>query len=385
MKHEKQRLGLRWIKSVAMAAIISNPPVAAAECVEVLSSPKRVLIEETETAQRLNLDFYIENRSCAKLELQSIQLSVYDRQGRLGFRRDVDGSGGAPAVDVMGPDREFAPGAKGLTFNPFSELSRDLELSRLEYRLEFTEASTDKRIVVTTSVNPERYSGKARLKLPLDGRIWVKHGHDFFSSHRRWNPLHPLAVRLFGPTGNFERYALDLMIVDVDGNARRGKSGTNEDFYGWGQPVFAAAAGTVVAAYSDDIDDDIATDKTGFDPERLSATPMHNYGNYVVIDHGQGEFSLAGHLQRQSVGVKVGQRVGEGQQIGRVGMSGSAEFEPHVHFELRTGTAIRDVEGLPAYFHDFQRVLGERVVTVRKAPVDAGDIVINTVSGSSAR
>jgi hypothetical protein len=56
-----------------------------------------------------------------------------------------------------------------------------------------------------------------------------------------------------------------------------------------------------------------------------------------------------------------------------------------VHFELRTGTAIRDVEGLPAYFHDFQRVLGERVVTVRKAPVDAGDIVINTVSGSSAR
>lgn len=119
MKHEKKRLTLRWIKSVAMAAIMSNPALAAAECVEVLSPPKRVLIEETETAQRLNLDFYIENRSCAKLELQSIQLSVYDRQGRLGFRRDVDGSGGAPAIEVMGPDREFAPGAKGLTFNPF--------------------------------------------------------------------------------------------------------------------------------------------------------------------------------------------------------------------------------------------------------------------------
>ena len=368
-----------------MAAIVVYPAIAASECVEVLSSPKRVLIEETETAQRLNLDFYVENRSCAKIELQSIELSVYDSHGRLAFRRDVDGSGGAPAVQIMGPDREFAPGAKSLTFNPFFELSRDLELSRLQYRFEFTEPSTEKRIVITTAVNPERYSGKTRLRLPLEGRMWVKHGHDFFSSHRRWNPLHPLALRLFGPTGNFERYALDLMIVDDEGNVRRGKSDTNDDFHGWGQPVFAAAAGTVVAAHSDDADDDIATNRTGFDPERLSSTPMHNYGNYVVLDHGQGEFSLVGHLQRQSVGVKIGQRVREGQQIGRIGMSGSAEFEPHVHFELRTGTTIRDVEGLPAYFHDFHRVLGEKVVPVRKAPVDSGDILMNGVPKSFVR
>ena len=56
------------------------------------------------------------------------------------------------------------------------------------------------------------------------------------------------------------------------------------------------------------------------------------YGNYVMIDHGDGRVSIYGHLS--GVTVVPGQEVSAGQLIGFVGSTGYSTG-PHLHFELQ--------------------------------------------------
>ncbi len=57
------------------------------------------------------------------------------------------------------------------------------------------------------------------------------------------------------------------------------------------------------------------------------------YGNYVVIDHGNGYKTLYAHLLNNSIVVTVGQRVTQGQKIGILGSTGRSTG-PHTHFEI---------------------------------------------------
>ena len=52
------------------------------------------------------------------------------------------------------------------------------------------------------------------------------------------------------------------------------------------------------------------------------------YGNYVIIDHGNGYRTLYGHLQKATV--QQGQTVNAGQQIGVIGSTGNSQA-PHLH------------------------------------------------------
>jgi murein DD-endopeptidase MepM/ murein hydrolase activator NlpD len=67
------------------------------------------------------------------------------------------------------------------------------------------------------------------------------------------------------------------------------------------------------------------------------------WGELVVIAHGSGVRSMYAHLSR--VEVQLGQTVGAGFEIGRVGATGDATG-PHLHFELRVRGAA--VDPLPA-------------------------------------
>jgi murein DD-endopeptidase MepM/ murein hydrolase activator NlpD len=76
-------------------------------------------------------------------------------------------------------------------------------------------------------------------------------------------------------------------------------------------PIVAAQSGTVV-----------------------HASDLGIYGNCVVIDHGLGVQSLYGHLS--SIGVKVGDKIEKGAEIGRSGMTGLAGGD-HLHFTMLVG------------------------------------------------
>ena len=59
------------------------------------------------------------------------------------------------------------------------------------------------------------------------------------------------------------------------------------------------------------------------------------YGNCVMIDHGNGYYTLYGHMS--SIACSVNQTVSQGQVIGYVGSTGYSTG-PHLHFEIRSGT-----------------------------------------------
>ena len=59
-----------------------------------------------------------------------------------------------------------------------------------------------------------------------------------------------------------------------------------------------------------------------------------SYGNYVMIDHGDGTVSLYGHLYANSITVKKGDYVKQGQVIAKSGSSGNSTGG-HLHFEIR--------------------------------------------------
>ncbi len=58
------------------------------------------------------------------------------------------------------------------------------------------------------------------------------------------------------------------------------------------------------------------------------------YGNYVLVSHGNGWFTLYAHLSRFTV--HDGEAVRRGDPVG---LSGSTGFStgPHLHFEIRYG------------------------------------------------
>lgn len=56
------------------------------------------------------------------------------------------------------------------------------------------------------------------------------------------------------------------------------------------------------------------------------------FGNYCIIDHGDGKHTLYAHAQRLQV--KVGDVVQKGEQIGLIGDTGNTTG-PHLHFEVR--------------------------------------------------
>ena len=64
----------------------------------------------------------------------------------------------------------------------------------------------------------------------------------------------------------------------------------------------------------------------------LTATGHGSYGNYVLIDHGNGEATLYAHMS--SLGCYAGQYVNQGDVIGYVGSTGYSTGN-HLHFEVR--------------------------------------------------
>lgn len=352
---------------LALAAAMTAPATPP-QPVTITVAPTRVLLEER-AGSRLNFDFQVQ-AGADSLWLQKVEVSVYDKTGALVVRKFVDNNGFSPSVRSLS-QRVFAPGQAALVFNPFHTFPADIDVTRLRYTFEF-QTSQRAEVTQTVDVKPERYQPKSALSIPVAGRLLIWDGHDEHAHHRRLDFRHPVAQQ-FGIQSNFMRYAHDFVVVNEQGEKHSGDGKKNTDYFGFNQPVQAPAAGRVAAVYAQQPDNDNGQDF--FNPqEMVGKDPLLLYGNYVVIDHGRGEFSLMGHLRQGSVQVKVGDQVRAGQVLAKVGSSGSSYF-PHLHYELRTGPAL-NVEGLPAYFRKFRLVRGSQSRPVAQGALDSGDIVL---------
>lgn len=169
------------------------------------------------------------------------------------------------------------------------------------------------------------YKDKTKLTWPLAGEWTVDEGGRLVGEN-------------YHADSPAERFAYDLVALN-GGMLFGGDGAKNEEWFGFGQPVLADAEGTVVKAI-DQYDDNV--------PMHASATSP-KYGNSVVIDHGDGEFSVYAHLRRGSVMVKAGEKVKASQRIGSVGNSGDVSFA-QLYFNLQTTPELSGGQGLPANF-----------------------------------
>lgn len=66
------------------------------------------------------------------------------------------------------------------------------------------------------------------------------------------------------------------------------------------------------------------------------------YGNLIIINHGNGYRTYYAHLN--TILMRVGESVGQGQHIGSVGSTGRSTG-PHLHFEIRFNDVLRNPLG----------------------------------------
>ncbi|MCH6162794.1 choice-of-anchor P family protein [Streptomyces marispadix] len=74
------------------------------------------------------------------------------------------------------------------------------------------------------------------------------------------------------------------------------------------------------------------------------ATDSDGGGKYVEIDHGGGWVSGVFHLQKQTV--KDGEKVKQGQQIGKVGdtTGNGSDLSPHLHYQVKLDGRLQKIE-----------------------------------------
>lgn len=68
-----------------------------------------------------------------------------------------------------------------------------------------------------------------------------------------------------------------------------------------------------------------------------------SYGNYIIIQHSDGNSTVYGHLYNGSLKVKVGDKVKQGEVIAKMGNSGNSTGS-HLHFEVRVNGSVSDPE-----------------------------------------
>jgi hypothetical protein len=200
------------------------------------------------------------------------------------------------------------------------------------------------------------YQTKTRFFFPLSGTWYVSNATNPSGTHR-W--------------GIGQEFAYDLVRVDGEGNSGKGDETKPESYYAYGQEVLAAADGTVHEV-RDGIADTPMAQFADPDPtvmmKRLNEyqTKLRQQygargtdGNYIIIDHGNGEYSVMDHLKKTSIRVKRGDRIRQGQVIAQVGQSGLST-EPHLHFEVVSDPDPLKQRGLPVSFYGLEEEEGAK-------------------------
>lgn len=158
-----------------------------------------------------------------------------------------------------------------------------------------------------------RWLYPTRFRLPVRGAWICTQGVDGPLSHQgRW------------------RHAFDFEVRGAEGLLHPTDATTPRDHYCFRLPVLATAAG-VVAKVENSVADNETTDMN----------LEQNWGNYVILYHSAGLYSMVAHLQRGSIKVVEGQSVRQGDLLGLCGNSGRSA-RPHVHFQLQSGNRAGD-------------------------------------------
>ena len=159
----------------------------------------------------------------------------------------------------------------------------------------------------------ERYKrfshlGIPQFAMPLNGLWTITQGNNGIYTHKLdW------------------AYAWDFEMLNSEGRNYDKENNNLNDYFSFGKPVLASAAGCVVKICEGVADNPIGQVNT-----------KENWGNYVCLSHSYGLYSFYAHLKQGSIRVKVGDYIQKGDCIAQLGNSGRSAV-PHLHFQVQLG------------------------------------------------
>jgi hypothetical protein len=171
------------------------------------------------------------------------------------------------------------------------------------------------------------YKTKTSLRLPFDDKWYVYWGGRTIDEN-------------YHSFTQDQRFAYDFLQI-INRKTFTGEGKKNEDYFCYGKNILAPGVGLIL-----EIENSVTENVPG---ETNSSNP---WGNYVIIDHGNREYSFLAHFITGSILVKKGDRVKQDQIIGKCGNSGQSS-EPHLHYHLQNTPYRGQGDGLPIQFENF--------------------------------
>lgn len=146
-------------------------------------------------------------------------------------------------------------------------------------------------------------------------------------NERYWWPIGGSEITIIGG----KKFAVgDPTTTNITSYFGSSESGIHDSGHG---AIDIAAGGTqyIIAAKDGVVVYPKSTSKIDYGVGSLSSS---GYGNYVIIQHSDGNYTLYGHMKANTITVREGDNVKQGQVIGEMGSSGRSTGQ-HLHFEVR--------------------------------------------------
>lgn len=143
-----------------------------------------------------------------------------------------------------------------------------------------------------------------------------------------------------------ERFTYYFVILDDNGNDFKSNDSVFEDNLCFGKDILAVSDGVVAKVCNKHLDNS--------NSEAVEITDCVGMwdivGNHIIIRHDKNEYSCVGNLMHDTVAVKVGDRVKQGDVIAKCGNSGYVTDEPCLYFHLISSKNFYLTTSLPIAF-----------------------------------
>tara|TARA_R100000935_G_scaffold58415_2_gene95422 strand:+ start:109273 stop:110241 length:969 start_codon:yes stop_codon:yes gene_type:complete len=171
----------------------------------------------------------------------------------------------------------------------------------------------------------ERNSTK--LQLPFDGE-WMTY---WGGTEKRQN---------YHVTTRVQQGAFDFLKLGKNNRSYQRSGTRNEDYYAFGQPLYAVCDAVVHEV------------NTGVEDNRPAImNPSQPLGNSIMLKTANNEYIIYAHLEQGTIAVKAGDTVKKGQYLGNCGNSGNSS-EAHLHLHIQDGPNLMTAAGARCFFEE---------------------------------